>query len=387
MRMFAGLRFKLALQFTGMVFVLMMLTGAVFLALEYGETHYELDRSLERSARIAGDIYFPIDSREADRLRRLDFAARIIGSDGSLLYEADTFARLIVPASSPGFSNVRLGADTYRIYATRLPAGGLLELAALDRIGISQLFTEARAFLLASIVVSLVTFLAGLFFARKSLAPAERMFVQLQQFTNDASHELRTPLAVVNSELDLALKTGDHENGIRAAKKELRRGSEIVEGLLQLAALDSVTLDAQPLDLSALVEGEVQRFARLAAENDIEVGDQIEASVSVRGDFHLVAQLLANLLENALKFTAPGGKVTVSLTPADLRVSDTGPGIPADELQRVFERFYQTDSSRSEEGHGLGLAIARRIAEVHGWSIRAESPPGRGATFVVSLRG
>jgi signal transduction histidine kinase len=387
MPMFSGLRFRLAWQFTGIVFVLMLLTGAAFLAIEYVETHLELDRSLEISAHITGDIYLPIDSREAEWLRRSDSAVRIVGPDGSVLYEADTFARLRIPVGSVGFSSARVGSDTYRVYTTRIPTGGLLELAALDRIGIAQLMSEARAFLLASIVVSLVTFLAGLYFARRSLEPAERMFAQLQQFTSDASHELRTPLAVVNSELDLALRTGKYEEGIRAAKHELRRGSNIVEGLLRLAALDSATLDAQPLDLSALVEGEAQRFARRFAEQGIELSDRVAPSVTVRGDFHLVVELLANLLDNAIRFTPPGGQVLVSLTPDRLIVSDTGSGIPADELQRVFDRFYQSDSNRVEGGQGLGLAIVRRIADVHGWSVRAESPVEGGATFTVSLRG
>jgi two-component system sensor histidine kinase CiaH len=384
---FSRLRLKLALQFTAIVFVLTLLAGVVFLVIEYVETHHHLDRGLELSAHIASDIYLPVDAQEAAWLRRRDAAVRIVGPDGSVLYEADAFARLRVPVGSTGFTSVRLGADTYRIYTTRLRTGGLLQLAALERIGIAQLKGEARVFFLASVAVSLVTFLAGLYFARRSLAPAERMFVQLQQFTHDASHELRTPLAVVNSELDLALRTGDYEKGVRAAKEELRKGSEIVEGLLQLASLDSATLDAHPFDLSALVQHEVRRFGPLAADRAIELRDQVTPAVTARGDERLAAQLIANLLGNALKFTPCGGHITTSLMRDQLRVSDTGPGIQTAELERVFERFYQVDASRAQEGHGLGLAIAKRIAEVHGWRIWAESQAGHGATFVVSLRG
>ena len=385
--MFSELRRKLALQFTAIVFVLMMLTGVVFLAIEYAETHVELDRGLEQSAHIASDIYLPIDAKEAQWLRTSDAAVRIVGPDGSVLYEADAFARLRVPVGTEGFSNTRLGVDTYRIYTTRLPSGGLLQLAALDRIGMAQLWQEARLFFIASVVVSLVTFLAGLYFARRSLAPAERMFLQLQQFTHDASHELRTPLAVVNSELDLALRTGEHEAGIRAAKEELRKGSEVVEALLELASLDSAILDAQRLDLSALVGDEIERFAPIAAERSVRLLDRVAPGVAAHGDERLVRELTANLLGNALKFTPSGGEVTVSVSREQLRVSDTGPGIPADELERIFARLYQADPSRAQEGYGLGLAIAKRIAEVHGWGIRAESETGQGATFIVSLHG
>lgn len=385
--MFTGLRMKLALQFTAIVFVLMLLTGAVFIAIEYYETHASLDQGLELSAHIASDIYLPVDPQEAEWLRRSDAAVRIVGPDGSLLYEADTFARLHAPIGPTGFSSVRLGTDTYRVYTTRLPAGGFLQLAALDRIGAAQLRDEARLFILASLFVSLFTFLAGLYFAQKSLEPAQRMFVRLEQFTHDASHELRTPLAVVNSELDLALRTGDYERGIRAAKAELRKGSEMVEDLLQLASLDRITLDAQPVDMSALVEGEVERFGPLAIERGIRMRGDVSPGVSVKGDARLIAQLTAVLLVNALKFTPAGGEVKVTLTRARLRVGDTGPGIPAAEIERIFERFYQADTSRAQAGHGLGLAIARHIAEVHGWRIWAESELGHGATFFVSLRG
>jgi signal transduction histidine kinase len=101
----------------------------------------------------------------------------------------------------------------------------------------------------------------------------------------------------------------------------------------------------------------------------------------------LASQLVANLIGNAIKFTPPGGEVSVSLTRSALRVSDTGPGIAAKDLPHIFERFYQADDSRSQEGHGLGLAISRNIAELHGWHIRADSQPGHGAVFTVALRG
>jgi signal transduction histidine kinase len=383
---FSRLRFKLALLFTAVVFVLMLLAGGVFMFIEWTESHRELDRQLQGAAHIAGDIYFPIDELEAGRLRHSDAAVRLIGPDGSLLYEADTFARLRVPRGPNGFQNVRLGADSYRIYTTQVPGGGTLQLAALERIGVGQLAGEARDFLLATLAVSVLTFLAGLFFARRSLAPAERMFRHLERFTREASHELRTPLAVVNSELDLALKTRQYEEGILAAKEQLHQGSRLVDGLLQIAALDRDTLDAHQLDLSALVSREVERHRPLAEERDLALAAIVAPSVSVRGDGALVAQLVANLVGNALKFTPGGGRVEVSLTREELRVDDSGPGIDPAARERVFEQFYQAQSSDPGDGLGLGLAIALRIAEVHGWRIRAEDSPLGGAGLVVSLR-
>ena len=112
--------------------------------------------------------------------------------------------------------------------------------------------------------MTILTAVLGLWFARRSLAPAERMFERLTQFTHDASHELRTPLAVVNSELDLALRTGEPEKHILAAKEELKVGARLVDDLLGLAVLDAATLEGQPVDLSVLAAGEVERLAPLA---------------------------------------------------------------------------------------------------------------------------
>jgi signal transduction histidine kinase len=160
-----------------------------------------------------------------------------------------------------------------------------------------------------------------------------------------------------------------------------------VADLLGLAALDAATLDGHPADLSLLVGREAERLGPLAERKGIRLRTDLEPGVIVKADEGLAAQLVANLVGNAIKFTPPGGEVSVSLTRSALRVSDTGPGIAAKDLPHVFERFYQADASRSQEGHGLGLAIARNIAEVHGWRIKVESAQGHGASFVVTLRG
>ena len=164
-------------------------------------------------------------------------------------------------------------------------------------------------------------------------------------------------------------------------------GARLVDDLLGLAVLDTATLEGRPVDLSVLAAGEVERLAPLAERNEVLLRTDLEPGVVVSADEGLLAQLVANLVGNALKFTPPGGEVSVSLTRSALRVSDTGPGIAPEDLPHIFERFYQADDSRSQEGHGLGLAISRHIAQVHGWRIRAESRPGHGATFTVDLRG
>ena len=388
--MFRRLRFKLALQFTALVFGLMIVLGAVFIAIEFTDVNRQLDERLQRQAAlIKKELRLPITVEQARWLHREAFNVKIATSKGRVLYASDIFSRLPVGLDAPALAMVRADGSSYRVLTTKLDGRRdiTLQLAGQDRIGPAELPGEIAVFFIAAVLVSALTAVLGLWFARRSLAPAERMFERLTQFTHDASHELRTPLAVINSELDLALRTGEHEEHIVAAKQELKVGAQLVTDLLGLAELDAATLNGHSVDLSQLVGREVERFAPLAAQKGLRLGTDIEPGVIVKADEGLVAQLVANLVGNAIKFTPPGGEVSVSLTRGALRVTDTGPGIAAEDLPHIFQRFYQADHSRSQEGHGLGLAISKNIAEVHGWRIRAESESGRGAIFVVALHG
>ena len=388
--MFRRLRLKLALQFTGLVFFLMLVLGVVFIAIEFTDVNRQLDNRLQRQATaIQRDLRLPISVEQARWLHREAFNVKLATSDGQTLYASDIFSRLPAGLDAPGLTTVRADGSSYRVLTTDLPGrnGVVLQLAGQDRIGPAELPGEIAVFFIAALLVTILTAVLGLWFARRSLAPAERMFERLTQFTHDASHELRTPLAVINSELDLALRTGEPEKHIVAAKEELKVGARLVDDLLGLAVLDTATLEGRPVDLSVLAAGEVERLAPLAERSEVLLRTDLEPGVVVSADEGLLAQLVANLVGNAVKFTPPGGEVSVSLTKSALRVSDTGPGIAPEDLPHIFERFYQADDSRSQEGHGLGLAISRHIAQVHGWRIRADSRPGHGATFTVDLRG
>jgi signal transduction histidine kinase len=387
---FRRLRFKLTVQFTGLVFFLMIVLGAVFIAIEFTDVNRQLDARLGRQAAlIQSKLRLPISVGQALWLHREAFNVRVVSPGGEVLYESDIFARMPVGTDAAHLVTVRADGSSYRVLTTSLPAadGTVLQLAGQDRIGPAELPGEIAVFFIAAVLVTLLTAVLGLWFARRSLAPAERMFERLTQFTHDASHELRTPLAVINSELDLALRTGDHERHIAAAKDEVKTGAALIDDLLGLAELDSATLDGHPVDLSALVEREVERSAPLAQAGGVRLESFVRPSIVARADEGLATQLVANLIGNAIKFTPRDGVITVTLSRRAFRVKDTGPGIAPEDLAHVFERFYQADSSRSQDGHGLGLAIARNIAEVHGWRISVHSRPGEGAVFIVALRG
>jgi heavy metal sensor kinase len=217
-----------------------------------------------------------------------------------------------------------------------------------------------------------------------------------RRFTADASHELRSPLAVMAAEIDVALRSPDLQPEARevltSAREEVDRMSATVEDLLTLARIDEGRLDLvrAPVDLRSLADSVAGKFATVAERRGIRLesgGDE----VVVPGDRERLEQVVSNLVDNAMKFSGPGSAVRLQTWrdggEAGLVVADGGPGIPPDQLPRVFDRFYRVDPARSRNGggSGLGLAICREIVEAHGGRLRATSTLGAGSTFTISL--
>jgi signal transduction histidine kinase len=209
---------------------------------------------------------------------------------------------------------------------------------------------------------------------------------RLEQFTQDASHELRTPLASLNSSLDLALRTKNYEKGILSAKEDLQEVSSLVERLLELARLDRLVLSPSLVDASELMASIVDRHREAAMKRSVTIALHAAPDVRVHADAALLRQLVSNLLTNAIKFSkSEGGTVDVTLSGERLVISDNGIGIASEHLAHIFDRFYQADTSRSEDGYGLGLALVKRIADLHQWTVHADSTYGKGSVFTVNF--
>jgi two-component system, OmpR family, sensor kinase len=224
----------------------------------------------------------------------------------------------------------------------------------------------------------------------------EETLSRQRRFAADASHELRTPLTSISGHarmLDEWALEGDKETARRSVgtiRREAGKMRGLVESLLTLTRGDEgAPMEVGRYDLGA-VGKEATETARAAADGRVSVEFvPNEHEVTATFDRERVMQVASILLDNAVKYTPDGGKITVRVEAYDggvaLAVSDTGVGIAEDQLPLVFERFHRADPSRSEGGAGLGLSIARQIAESHGGQIRAESTPGTGSTFTLLL--
>lgn len=226
----------------------------------------------------------------------------------------------------------------------------------------------------------------------------ERSFQAMQQFTADASHELRSPLSTLRNTIDVLLNqprtVEAHRAGLESLGEEVDRLHRIVEDLLLLAKADAgrLAMAREPVELGGLVSAIAETWEPRAQEAGIALRVAAPGEAPVLGDERWLTQLVVNLLDNALKFTPPGGTVDLEVAPREgkvrMTVNDTGPGIPEGDLERIFERFYQSDPARrrgSASGAGLGLAIAAWVTHNHGGTIRAANRPEGGASLEVIL--
>ncbi|HLL71818.1 MAG TPA: ATP-binding protein [Pyrinomonadaceae bacterium] len=235
----------------------------------------------------------------------------------------------------------------------------------------------------------------GVFFDITRLERLERV---RQEFLSNVSHELRTPLTAIRTfvetlEAGAITDSANNRRFLSIIDRNAARMHSLIDDILELSAIEAgtVAVEARPVRLRALI-GEVQTaLASRAAERGVTMRNEVAADVFVHADARRLEQMLTNLCDNAVKFSAEGGAVTVAheRTPDRDRitVSDTGEGIAPEHIHRIFERFYRVDRARSRAlgGTGLGLAIVKHLARAHGGEATVRSTPGEGSTFTIEL--
>ncbi len=403
--MFKHFRWQIALWFLGLstavYFAFAILGGLYF----YGSLSSAMDDELKVVASQIGHAIHLDGAKPSfrDWLRVVEteparsiMSMQLFDSSGQLL---EHYGPVGIPKLVTDRVEISEGALTMRIRHTKLIHKGVLVGFLQLQLPTTKRSEVTREFLMTMTVMApliLVGFgLCGYFVSGIAARPIEGLVGTLQRFVADASHELNTPASILQARaqsLERKLsKLGLYEDDLRIIASSAERMGYIVKKLMMLAELDSQNQDSvkTKVELKELVEAVITEFSEPFDEKSIvlRLGVVDEVSfVAARESLHCI---LANLLENALKYTEPGGCVTVScvVSGAEVRltVQDTGIGIPAESLPYIFDRFYRVDKSRSRSsgGSGLGLSIVKTIVDrLHG-RVLVDSRPGEGSQFQV----
>lgn len=337
--------------------------GMIDLTPEHMRTWIDLNDAGIMNARsyFIFDAYMTVDVRE----QQIEMLSLALGED------ANEIMRSIL-GGTRDFGNV----GQYRFYVAQREDPYKLVFLLCDNE-----FSSMRTLLNDSILIGTCVFLLVLLLvtllSRRAMRPFARILDNQKRFISNASHELKTPLGVIVSDLDMQIMESGSSEWLENAQLQADHLSLLIEQLISYALLDEKrqrTPNA-PVDLSAVAEALLAEFRPLAASNDQSLAAEIAPGVTVSGNEEAFRMLISVLMENAVKYTPPGGAIRLRLRRAKravLEVENTCTNLGEDALDRLFERFYRAPEHRSAHGgSGLGLSIAREITELYGGSIRA----------------
>jgi two-component system sensor histidine kinase CiaH len=253
-------------------------------------------------------------------------------------------------------------------------------------------------FTLVGLVMLIVIFFTSRFFANRSIAPVREAFQKQKQFIADASHELKTPLAVINTNADVLLGNSDEtiesqSKWLHRIKSETERMKTLTNDLLYLTEMDDSRAEIlySEFNVSESVESVLLTMEAVVFEKDITLDYEIQPDLTLHGNSEQIKQVVMILMDNAIKYTPPKGAISLTFkkhhSDTLLTVTNTGEGISPEHVERIFDRFYRADPSRSRKhgGYGLGLAIAKSIVEQHKGKIHAKSVQQETTSFYVQF--
>jgi heavy metal sensor kinase len=224
----------------------------------------------------------------------------------------------------------------------------------------------------------------------------QTLVTEIKEMSDNIAHDLRSPVTRIRGTAEVTLTTGksldDYENMAASTIEDCDRLLDMINTMLLISKTEAGVekLSREEVDVAALVRGACELFAPVAEEKRVSLSCAAAEPTPIAGDARMLQRMLSNIVDNAVKYTPPGGKVEVSLTASErpdviVSVKDTGVGISAADLPRIFQRFYRCDQSRSQPGTGLGLSLARAIARAHGGDITATSTVNHGSRFIITL--
>jgi len=445
MKFFKSIRTRLTLWYLAIIVILLLMFSSVAYFMLYYNLYNNLDNSLQNRANSLSGATMVIP-RSNELLMSFDANGTMTQQIGGVTVDASKLSGLITKAVAG--QNTYLTAtgtenQQVRLYATAFfnPFNGqpvviVVGQTTTEITDVLHTFIYVIVFAMVGVIV--LAGLGGLFLAERALKPVqlitktaqniegsdlsqrinvktddelgrlastlnemigrlEESFNRQRQFTADASHELRTPLAIMQAEATLALSKertpDDYRKSLETISQESDYMSSVISKLLFLARSDAgkEQLNFEGVELKELITGLSANIEVLAQDKGIKFAVDAKEELTVNGDKVKLRQLFINILENAVRYTPADGHISVSLVKQELNavvsISDTGIGIPPEHLPHIFERFYRVDKARAraDGGVGLGLAIAKIIAESHKGTITVASEVGKGTTFTISL--
>ena len=446
MRFFKSIRTRLTIWYLMVIVILLLVfSGVAYFMLDHN-LYQNLDNSLQtRSTELILSTSSIIAPQANELILSFDSKGNLMREYGPLIdptsikglvQQALLGQKTYMTSMTTDKQNVRLYATTFRV-----PFSNQLLVLVVGQLttGVTGVLDTFRYVLVITAVgVIVLAGIGGLFLASRVLKPVEQItrtaqkieesdlsqriavknddelgrlastlndmiarleeaFNRQRQFTADASHELRTPLAIMQAEATLALskeRTEDeYKKSLETISQESTYMSSVIGKLLFLARSDAgkEQFNFEDVDLKDLITGLSTNVEALASDKGIKFTVDAQENLVVSGDKVKLRQLFINILENAVRYTPADGNISVSLVRKDggalAIISDTGIGIPPENLPHIFERFYRVDKARSrvDGGVGLGMAIAKYIADSHKGKITVESEVGKGTIFTVTI--
>ena len=445
MKFFKSIRTRLTLWYLAVIVVLLLIFSSVaYFMLDY-TLYNNLDNTLQNRANSLNSPTYVVP-KSNELLMSFDANGNETQEVGGVTVDTSKLSSLIKKAIA-GQNTYLSATDTenhnIRLYATSFlnPFNGqpIVIIVGQTTSEITDvLHTFVYVIVIAMVAIIILAGIGGLFLAERALKPVQQItktaqniegsdlsqrinvktddelgmlastlnemigrleesFNRQRQFTADASHELRTPLAIMQAEATLALSKerspDDYRKSLETISQESDYMSSVIGKLLFLARSDAgkEQLTFEDVELKGLITGLASNIEALAQDKGIKFAVDAKEELTVSGDKVKLRQLFINILENAVRYTPADGHISVSLvkqeSDAVISISDTGIGISPEHLPHIFERFYRVDKARAraDGGVGLGLAIAKIIAESHKGNIEVESELGKGTTFTISI--
>jgi two-component system sensor histidine kinase CiaH len=417
--MFEALRWRLTAWYVLVFCSVFVVVGLVVFVWANRRFSGEVDRAI---ARVSAESVTQVQRH--NQIVDADADVRSVLADASLSGSADVFVLLLNPDGSvatnpsniplnglPDAASVDRARQSGQDSRTYMVGGRDLRISTFTvhrpdgtMIGFVQAgkSVEARDASLRTLAIVMagggvtglvLAAVGGLFVAGIAIRPVKRSYERQREFIADASHELRTPLAVIRVNAEAAAVHADDSEAVHDIAAEATYMTRLLDDLLLLAGSDreGIDLRVEQIDLAAIAEGAGHAAARLAEAGGKRLSTEISGPLIVDGDPERCREVMLILLDNAVKYTAEGGSIRLSAQPVEgdavVTVSDTGVGVPPDEVDRLFDRFYRVDKARSRAvgGAGLGLSIAREIVDALGGSLKIDSRQGVGTSVTMRL--